>query len=65
MNKEIVVLMQSESVSLTEDQMTALEEKVKEKTGRTAIVLPPGITMDVHELKTKHHAKKTAKNNWR
>jgi hypothetical protein len=51
MPKEIVVLMQSESVSLNETQMKELEKKVEEKTGRTAIVLPPGMTLDVREVK--------------
>ncbi len=50
-SKEIVVLMQSTSVILTEEQMTELEKKVEEKTGKTVIMLPPGISLDTHELR--------------
>lgn len=59
---EIIVLTQSESKPLEEPQVTELEEKIKEKTGKSAIVLPPGMTFDVRELRSKHYVKKTAKN---
>jgi hypothetical protein len=43
--REFMVVTPSESSPLQEDQIEVLEKKIEEKTGKKAIVLPPGCRM--------------------
>jgi hypothetical protein len=43
--REFMVVTQSESATLKEEQITELEKKIKDKTGKETIVLPPGCSV--------------------